>query len=67
MYNLFNIDELNLTKFLLCKNSKIPLKDCSWKKKENWITTNIDFNYYNYGIIFTVWSRFVRYKSFKQG
>lgn len=51
MYNLFNIDELNLTKFLLCKNSKIPLKDCSWKKKENWITTNIDFNYYNYGII----------------
>ena len=51
MYNLFNIDELKFTKILLGKNSKIPLKDCSWKKKENWITTNIDLNYYNYGII----------------
>lgn len=47
----FNIDELKFTKILLGKNSKIPLKDCSWKKKENWITTNIDLNYYNYGII----------------
>lgn len=52
MFNInFNIDELNLTKFLLCKNSKIPLKDCSWKKKENWILNDIDLNENNYGII----------------
>lgn len=52
MYNdNFNIDELKFTKFLLCKNSKIPLKNCSWKEKENWITTDIDLNNYNYGIL----------------
>ncbi len=52
--NIFNIDDLKLITFLLCKNSKIPLKNCSWKKKENWITNNnnnIDLNEYNYGIL----------------
>lgn len=34
MYKIFNIDEFKFTKFLLGKNSKIPLKDCSWKKKK---------------------------------
>jgi hypothetical protein len=52
MYNNnFYIDEFKFTKFLLCKNSKIPLKDCSWKKKENWITNDIYLDKFNYGIL----------------
>ena len=49
--NNFTIDELKFTKIKLCKNSKIPLKDCSWSKKENWTKNHIDLNKYNYGIL----------------
>ncbi len=52
MFNInFTIDELKFTKIKLCKNSKIPLKDCSWSKKENWTKNQIDLNKYNYGIL----------------
>ena len=47
----FNIDELNFTKIILGKNSKIPLKDCSWTKKENWRKGYINLSKYNYGIL----------------
>lgn len=49
MCNLFNIDDLKLTKILLGKNSKNPLY--SWTKKENWILNNIELTKYNYGIL----------------
>ena len=47
--DIFNIDELKLTKILLGKNSKNPLY--SWTKKENWILDDINLNNYNYGIL----------------